>query len=55
MTQYVEQFPIPNPNTDEAKEAINLVKKIIAGCSEAETTRYMNSINKLTEQMFMTA
>ena len=55
MTQYVEQFPIPNPNTDEAREAINLVKKIIAGCSEAETTRYMNSINKLTEQMFMTA
>lgn len=55
MTQYVEQFPIPNPNTDEAKEAINLVKKIIAGCSEAETTHYMNSINKLTEQMFMTA
>ena len=55
MTQYVEQFPIPNPNTDEAREAINLVKKIIAGCSEAETTRYMNNINKLTEQMFMTA
>lgn len=55
MTQYVEQFPIPNPNTDEAREAINLVKKIIAGCSEAETTRYMNSINKLTEQIFMTA
>ena len=55
MTQYVEQFPIPNPNTDEAREAINFVKKIIAGCSEAETTRYMNNINKLTEQMFMTA
>ncbi len=55
MTQYVEQFPIPNPNTDEAREAINLVKKIIAGCSETETTRYMNSINKLTEQMFITA
>lgn len=55
MTQYVEQFPIPNPNTDEAREAINLVKKIIAGCSETETTRYMNSINKLTEQMFMSA
>lgn len=55
MTQYVEQFPIPNPNTDEAREAINFVKKIIAGCSEAETTRYISSINKLTEQMFMTA
>lgn len=55
MTQYVEQFPIPTPNTAEAKEAIELVKKIIAGCSETETTRYMNNINKLTEQMFLTA
>ena len=55
MTQYVEQFPIPNPNTEAAQKAISLVKKIIAGCSETEATRYMNNINQLTEQMFMTA
>ena len=55
MTQYVEQFPIPNPNTREAQKAISLVKKIIAGCSESEATRYMNSINQLTEQMFLIA
>ena len=55
MTQYVEQFPIPNPNTEPAQKAIALVKKIIAGCSETEATRYMNNINQLTEQMFMTA
>ena len=55
MTQYVEQFPIPNPNTSEAKQAIELVKKIIAGCSETETTRYMNDINELTQKMFLIA
>lgn len=55
MAQYVEQFPIPNPNTIEAKKAIKLVKKIIAGCTEYETARYMDNINNLTEQMFMTA
>ena len=31
MSQYVEQFPIPNPNTLEAKEIINLVSDIIHG------------------------
>lgn len=55
MTQYVEQFPIPNPNTTEAKQAIELVKKILAGCSESERTRYMIDINELTQQMFLSA
>lgn len=55
MTQYVEQFPIPNPNTSQAKQAIELVKKIIAGCSETETSRYMKHINELTQEMFLSA
>ena len=53
MTQYVEQFPIPNPNSDQAQKAVELVKKIIAGCSKSDASRYMNDINVLTEQMFM--
>lgn len=53
MSQYVEQFPIPFTTSQKAQEAIELVKKIIAGCKETDASCYMEKINQLVEDMFL--
>jgi len=44
MTQYVEQFPIPYPDSPLAQELISLVKQIIANPTDQKN----NSISKQT-------
>ena len=52
QAQYVEKFPIPFYNTDEAIQAISIVKKIIADdCIEAVAS-YKDVLNKLVDRMF---
>ena len=51
MSQYVEQFPIPDPHTIYAQKAISIVKKIITG-SKIDTSSYIKEINTLVEAMF---
>ncbi len=52
MSQYVEQFPIPFPDTSYASEAIETVKEIITGRTSENTSRYMDRINRLVKLMF---
>lgn len=51
QTQYVEQFPIPNPNSELAKYAIGLVKKIIADNTD-NTASYKQKIDKIVNELF---
>ena len=51
-TQYVEQFPIPYYGSNEAKEAITLVKKIIAEDTERVSLDDKAKLDSLVEQMF---
>jgi hypothetical protein len=39
MTQYVEQFPIPDPTHSDALEAIRLVKEIYERKGSGESTQ----------------
>ncbi len=52
MTQYVEQFPIPFSDTPAAKQAIELVKKIITECVDGDTSRYMDELNQIVNTIF---
>lgn len=52
QTQYVEQFPIPYYGSNEAKEAIALVKKIIAEDTERVSLDDKAKLDSLVEQMF---
>ena len=52
QTQYVEQFPIPYNGSNEAKEAITLVKKIIAEDTERVSLDDKAKLDSLVEQMF---
>ena len=52
QTQYVEQFPIPYYASNEAKEAITLVKKIIAEDTERVSLDDKAKLDSLVEQMF---
>lgn len=52
MSQYVEQFPIPFMNTENAQKAIDIVKKIISGCKGETTSRYMTELNETVDAMF---
>ncbi len=52
MSQYVEQFPIPFTNSTNAKNAIALVKKVIAGCNDEDTSRYMRELNAIIDSLF---
>ena len=52
QTQYVEQFPIPYYGTDEAQEAISIVKRIIAQNETASVDTYKDQLNKLVDKMF---
>ena len=52
QTQYVEQFPIPYYGSELAKKAISLVKKIIAGGCENDTSSYKKELDETVEQLF---
>ena len=52
QTQYVEQFPIPYYGSNEAKEAITLVKEIIAEDTERVFLDDKAKLDSLVEQMF---
>lgn len=52
MSQYVEQFPIPNIDSEESQRAISIVKKIIAGCGSQDASCYMNELNIVVNSVF---
>ena len=52
QTQYVEQFPIPYYGSELAEKAISLVKKIIAGGCENDTSSYKKELDEIVEQLF---
>lgn len=52
QTQYVEQFPIPYYNSELAKRAIDLVKKILAEDADAVSVGDKKELDLLVEQMF---
>lgn len=52
QTQYVEQFPIPYYGSELAEKAISLVKKIIAGGCENDTSSYKKELDAIVEQLF---
>ena len=52
QTQYVEQFPIPYYGSEKAKQAIELVKKIIAIGSEKESYSYKKELDQIVEELF---
>lgn len=52
QTQYVEQFPIPYYGSELAEKAISLVKKIIAGGCEDDTSSYKKELDEIVEQLF---
>ncbi len=54
MRQYVEQFPIPFSNTPAAKQAIELVRRIITECADGDTSRYMDELNQIVDSIFET-
>lgn len=52
QTQYVQQFPIPYYDTELAKKAIFLVKKILAEDTETVSSSDKKTLDLIVEQMF---
>lgn len=52
QTQYVESFPIPYYNSELAKKAVELVKKIIAEGGKG-TSSYKDELDTIVEKMFI--
>lgn len=52
QTQYVEQFPIPYYGSELAEKAIDLVKRIIAGGSENDTSSYKEELDRVVDKLF---
>ena len=52
QTQYVQQFPIPDYNTELAQKAISLVKKILAEDTGNVSIDEKKELDLLVEQMF---
>ncbi len=52
QTQYVEQFPLPYYGTEEAQQAIAIVKKIIAEDNPETVSSYKEKLDALVEKMF---
>lgn len=51
ISQYVEQFPLPNSQDQKSQKVIELVKKIIVGDEEL-TADYKKEIDKVVEDIF---
>lgn len=52
QTQYVEQFPIPYYDTESARRAISLVKKIIAESNSEIAISYKKELDNVVDKMF---
>ena len=52
MTQYVEKFPLPNPNSDISREIVSLSKKIFSLIDKIDTTDLQQRLNKLVYKAF---
>lgn len=52
MTQYVEKFPMPNPNLEMSKSIISLSKKIYLLLDKEDTTSLQNELNNLVYKVF---
>lgn len=52
QTQYVESFPIPYYDSDLAKQAIELVKKIIAIGDAEESYSYKQDLDRIVDKLF---
>lgn len=52
MTQYVEKFPLPNPNSDISREIVSLSKKIFSLIDKMDTTDLQQRLNKLVYKAF---
>lgn len=52
ITQYVEQFPLPDPDREEARAIVSLIKKIFALTPSVEADRLSLRLNKLVWQIF---
>ncbi|MEG0528040.1 MAG: hypothetical protein RR531_11045, partial [Longicatena sp.] len=52
MTQYVEQFPIPNYQSESAKKVIEIVKKIIAEGNNNTASSDYTRLNELVNELF---
>ena len=52
MTQYVEKFPLPNPNLDISKEIISLSKRIYSLVEKSDTAELEKKLNGLVYKVF---
>jgi len=52
QTQYVEQFPLPYYGTEEAQQAITIVKEIITEDNPETVSSYKEKLDNLVEKMF---
>ena len=52
MTQYVKDFPLPNPKDKYARQAINIIKKIITENTQECALSYKNELDVLVEKCF---
>jgi tRNA1(Val) A37 N6-methylase TrmN6 len=52
MTQYVEKFPLPHPNTDTSKEIIRLAKMAYEKVSSDELVVVVNELDQLIWKAF---
>lgn len=52
ITQYVEQFPLPDPASTEAVVIVKLARKIHAGLPSPATDRLIRELNALVWEVF---
>lgn len=52
LTQYIEQYPMPDPQSNHAQDIIKLVREINCSNDDAETTRLSMLINEKVKMAF---
>jgi len=52
MSQYVNDFPIPNPNLNLSQQAIHLVRQILNGCDGEDLVERKNALNQIVNEIF---
>lgn len=52
LTQYIEQYPMPDPQSNHAQDIIKLVREINCSNDDAETTRLSLLINEKVKMAF---
>lgn len=53
LSQYIEQYPMPNPQSEAAKEIVRLVKQINAANDENQLTILSSQLNDWVKEAFM--